>query len=554
MMCLQLVALFAGRHLSIRRRMGEAEFALPVTLRSVLLGRLAALWLTFFGTFFAGSLVWLIVMAQGAEFGDYGWCMVRAFAASGAAVLALGCYRPSRPVLSLWESIPLTTVSCLIWLSSAYFLHEIPNAVYLVALAGQLVFLALSVPAAAPAEDPRAVRSVEWSPGLSFLTRPSELPVRLFGVLNWTILRSTLLRPHVLVSVLMIMLYAWWTQSDFLVLFIFLALLPFNAVRMSLNVLHGLDPLPLRRERVLRFAALGSLVIMVLGAAAGSRASREFHGFEILSSTIELDRCSEESFGQEHEFYTHVKVPPQLWRIGRALEDTQITAPFGESVRVVAHPLYPGSKTFIYNPYDIGPDSSIRFVAWQVSRAIGAVQGQEKELETEIMSLLDDPDETISVDRLRSQDLEAFNGRLISTDLLAPGRPHSPNQLGFITAAVVLLWLLTLAIVLRPNTPSARPRGWLEQLPKGSGAVLISVPIILLLTGAATGDRSVIPVIMAQVQAWMNAWLGSSPALWGALVAVLAATGYALLAWRIQRIEIPSLAVHGWTKKPMSIY
>jgi len=80
-------------------------------------------------------------------------------------------------------------------------------------------------------------------------------------------------------------------------------------------------------------------------------------------------------FTQIHSSGCCVQVPWDYWEIGREGEIPRVTSPWGESFTPRAHPLWRGSDVVLYDPYESGPESSPRFVEYQMCRAAHAVYG-----------------------------------------------------------------------------------------------------------------------------------------------------------------------------------
>jgi hypothetical protein len=70
-----------------------------------------------------------------------------------------------------------------------------------------------------------------------------------------------------------------------------------------------------------------------------------------------------------------VQVPWDYWEISRDGQIPTVTIPWGESFTPRAHPLWRGSTAVLYDPYESGPESSPRFVEYQMRRATHAVYG-----------------------------------------------------------------------------------------------------------------------------------------------------------------------------------
>ena len=70
-----------------------------------------------------------------------------------------------------------------------------------------------------------------------------------------------------------------------------------------------------------------------------------------------------------------VKVPWDYLEITRSGYAPTITAAWGESFTPRAHPLWRGRAIALYDPFEVGPEISPRFVEFQLRRAVEAVYG-----------------------------------------------------------------------------------------------------------------------------------------------------------------------------------
>jgi hypothetical protein len=70
-----------------------------------------------------------------------------------------------------------------------------------------------------------------------------------------------------------------------------------------------------------------------------------------------------------------VQVPWDYWEISRNGQIPTVTTSWGESFTPRAHPLWRGSTIALYDPYESGPESSPRFVEYQMRRATHTVYG-----------------------------------------------------------------------------------------------------------------------------------------------------------------------------------
>ncbi|MCW8983730.1 MAG: hypothetical protein OQK55_00180, partial [Thermoanaerobaculales bacterium] len=81
------------------------------------------------------------------------------------------------------------------------------------------------------------------------------------------------------------------------------------------------------------------------------------------------------AFTQIHYSKCCVQVPWDYWEISRDGQIPTVTTSWGESFTPRAHPLWRGATIALYDPYASGPESSPRFVEYQMRRAAHAVYG-----------------------------------------------------------------------------------------------------------------------------------------------------------------------------------
>ena len=555
---LQAAVIVTARDFPLSVRVRDYERTLPVTMRRVVLERLGSIWVSLFVTFFLGSLAWFVKMPDGAELSLYARIIGRAFLVSGVSAAVLGIYLPSRPSLNMIETLVLTGFSLSVWALSIWSESPLVDLAFLAALAGLIAVLWNTLPESSLVEDPSTLSAPEAAVGFTETgaatgaLEPASLPVRLFGPLRWAIIRGSLLRPQVLILAPATFVLAligggapFWSCW-------FLAIVAFFTVRMGLNVVYGIDSLPIHRERVLRIAGLASLVYVAIAMVMFTGVDRSSQSYELVTWGVEVDRCSDKGWGFDEPYRTHVKVPASEWRMTSDPSEAVVTAPWGETVAPKLHPVHPWASTFIYNPYDVQPSSSGKLLAWQVRRALEEVHGPTDQVNDRFADWLDRvPMDTAIADMRRRSQLDATSADW-GYDVVK--RSETPNSIGFALLGAWLIWLLATAFALRPNVLSVHAPSWWSKLPSQTWATLLLAPLAVVFVVIQKNDRTLMPVLAERLYAWIDGLLGSSPFLWAALVIGLMGLSYAFLAWRIQRIEVPPLATDGWTKKPMAIY
>lgn len=550
MIALQSVVVALARFLPIRIRVREFERALPIRTRDAVLARMATTWLSLFAPLCVATAVFAAFPVEGL------WQVpVYGALALASAVSVVFVYRPRRAALGVVETVAVVAAGLGVLVASAIAPMGAFSVAAAIIVGACLATISSRTGHGAAADDPRA------EPARS-TGAPADLGVRLFGPLRWTLLRSTALRPQSLVFFALAAIAPAAFAGGNRALLVWIAVLVAGtSLRLGLQSLHGLGGLPVSRERLLRYAAVPSLVVLVASVVASTMIPRPFTGIEPFSRGVAIDGASDDTLTDHDVYRDHVRVPPSFWRIGTR-GDAVVTAPWGETAEVLAHPLWPGSDVVAYNPYDVDVMSSARFLEWQLSRALVAVHGDAPDpdaaAEAWVASGFSDDDEgpwawrrglpmKVSLPRLRDADSTEYGYAL------DPWR-DAPRRAGFAALQVTLLWLVLCAFVLRPNVPDARGRQWRRALQSDGFGVVLLVALALAVVVYEAGDRALIQVLEASAGQWIDARIGGTPWAWAGLVLAVAASGYALLRWRIGRIEVPPLALNGWTKKPVAIF
>lgn len=132
-----------------------------------------------------------------------------------------------------------------------------------------------------------------------------------------------------------------------------------SVFQLSLERITPFDPLPIPRS-VLWAHTLGPLVVAILvGAVLGQVVYR-----------VQPTRWS-----QIHSRAGTIDVPWEYLGIaGNGLAPT-VTSPWGERITPKASPLWRGRPAALYDPFEVAPESSPRFIEFQKQRAFAAVYG-----------------------------------------------------------------------------------------------------------------------------------------------------------------------------------
>ncbi len=128
--------------------------------------------------------------------------------------------------------------------------------------------------------------------------------------------------------------------------------------------LFTFDPLPLTRRRIFAAVTLPLVIVLSLGYAGGRIWAETRAGERELIRLVQHDCCY------------HVQVPYEICEVSWDGRPVSITSPWGESITPRADHLRPGGQVYIYSPFATDENSSLEFVALQISRAAEALYGR----------------------------------------------------------------------------------------------------------------------------------------------------------------------------------
>jgi hypothetical protein len=143
----------------------------------------------------------------------------------------------------------------------------------------------------------------------------------------------------------------------------FMSYMLFSLVGPRLGRLHTLDPLPVSRRVLFAVLVLPYFALLCVGYAVGS-----------LGAARVAARSDQVEYRETGSGY-RVRVPRSICEIAWDGRVPAIVSPEGESRVPSPVPLWRGSRAVLYSPYDTPPGSSVDFVAFQLSRALGVVFG-----------------------------------------------------------------------------------------------------------------------------------------------------------------------------------
>ena len=241
--------------------------------------------------------------------------------------------------------------------------------------------------------------------------------------LHWVIFRG--LGTHLLRWILLLIVVAsaavvtaefFKGTNAFLPLF-FLLIYHLPLLQSALEGMKPYDPLPISR-RVLWLHAVGPIIV---SAAFGA------------GIALTVFMLNPRPFTQVQFNGCCVEVPWEYLELSRDGRTQTVTAPWGESFTPRARPLWRGRAMSLYDPYEVGPESSPRFVEYQMRRAVNAVYGIPLPAE------LSSPDDETPPNIAGGVERSAFN-----LDVTRGRLSEDRNR----TAAVALLLLMLGATVL----------------------------------------------------------------------------------------------------------
>ena len=537
---LQALMLGALRSFPLATRVFEHERALPLRPERVLFERLGALWIALWATALAA---WTTLALWVPE------CNTVFLRVAGGVVIActwvvllLAAYRPRRPRLVGLEILA-------VW-GSAF---AAAGVVGRVSLTWPGVALAITVGLGAWAVRPLLTRrSTELQPaGLGAPGSWSDsLGLRIFGPLRWLILRSAVLQPPFLFLVFFA-LFFFLTGTDPLYP---VMLLPMMHTHVSVGVvrawqrMRGLHALPLAPERLLRAATLPSLLVLVTAFIVHGGIRPDWPRWNVLSRNVRVDAVTEETFSEKLEHMPQLGIPPTHWRLALRSENARLVAPWGEAFDPTPHPVLPGISLFAYNPYDIGPQSTLSFFVWQLSRALLDVHGVSLQPEAireswfprwEVAA----PMESLSIDwsyrgALRKESLEDVSTS-VQTALQAGHVRTNPAVIYVAALAALVLWFLCCREALEQLVaPSRSGKRSFARWTIVNVGLMAGVVVAFIL---AIFDSAIVPVLLASMTRAFDALLLGSWLLWALFLgAALWGCDRALTA-RLADIDISSL-------------
>jgi hypothetical protein len=239
----------------------------------------------------------------------------------------------------------------------------------------------------------------------------------------------------------------------------------FAALMQSISRLKKIDFLPVKRSALFAMVMIPIITAIIIGAGIG--------------------RIALVAQPQEHRlisFYDgRLQIPLEFYELSTNGPPPALTSIWGEHLQPESHPLFEGSQIHIYRPYDTGPDSSPRFIALQIDRAVEAVHGIEHnpldkydDLDEEFLSAAGERSFTVRKSIGRNSETRsrvfalagilsaAFYATIISLQIRFGGRRRGWNFL--VPASVILIMIVIGSIVLAGRAGLCNP-SFVEAVP-----------------------------------------------------------------------------------------
>jgi hypothetical protein len=397
------------------------------------------------------------------------------------------------------------------------------------------------LPSAVPQPSERR-RSVErWDAASAALFRSPERTLRAWiARLTWQRGRNAF--ALTLLPVFAVVLFDPWSSGPFrgLAGALYLAWLLWIVLTSSLRALRNVGHLPIPRQRLAIHVLAPTLLSLLAGTGAAILIDAAVGGIGTRERVDLTRRDLEAKTTKGFTSPQRVQVPGSLTRLVLGSQSITVTAPFGESATLQAEPVLAGLPLAVLNPYDIAADSSIDFVAWQLSRALHDAYGLE-----------------IASEALRERYLSELNGRVIGPFLGQEVLEHHPEahapqrgaRRGWFLAMIVIAWALAAWAATVRNVPplerDARSRRRLAALVVPLlGLALFAVAMFLPLQWS----RRLPPLEDVLAATALDA-VGGRPWVLPLVALAFAALAYRIAARRFARLEVPPPLRNTWYRR-----
>jgi hypothetical protein len=129
-----------------------------------------------------------------------------------------------------------------------------------------------------------------------------------------------------------------------------------------------LDYLPIPRRTVFAALMLPQILAVISGYGVG------------LILVANETRMAPPILCHDEEGQCHIQVPLSYFEVAWDGEPPVIEAPWGETVEPTTRPIWRNGRAVLYQPYTTTAESSPKFIAWQISRAVAAIYDEQIDL------------------------------------------------------------------------------------------------------------------------------------------------------------------------------
>jgi hypothetical protein len=305
----------------------------------------------------------------------------------------------------------------------------------------------------------------------------------------------------------------WIEEGSFRILFIPMVsytLIAFTA--HPLSTIYLVDAMPVSRRRILNLLVFPSLLVLSVGWLGG----------EVTKIWLENNRPPQHEplylrHSRDNGHY-YVYVPGSALEISWDGELPKTAAPWGEEHEVWSRPLFRWGPVRLYSPYHTPEGCSYEFTAWQISRAVEKVFGEEIPADEIADRYL----------RRRADNTAALAGEALTIRADYPdlrrvqkGGPVFPA----ILSTATVLWLLSMTILIRVYRPgyTRKKRQFVTvAVMAGLMALWLIEMLIAPIAGLVymDGYLSVVYTLFDRaghsIPATLMVWLASALLVWGA--------------------------------------
>lgn len=293
---------------------------------------------------------------------------------------------------------------------------------------------------------------------------------------------------------------AYHPLNDYVILMLWIWIL----LNRTTGKLSRFDMYPISRRLVL-WTVLSVVVMAMAGGFAVGYSVHHFGGNPV--TQVRVDNCQ-------------VRVPFEAWEIAWDGKPPEVVSPWGETHTPSGKSLFGRESEFcVYNPFEFGKESTPRFVAFQIDRAVERVHGPS----TAIARLSDAPVDSSFAKKARDC------GFKVESSLFRPSEMRERTQ-----AVILTIWVVMFAVLagvwwrrFRPNADYARTR-WFVVL-------FFTVPYVVLFGLIALDARGLVSVdaALAMTMIGLRSIADAVPLGTSTLFAVCALVGIAAL-WYVQ--------------------